>query len=123
METASVWIVEDEPAAARLAADLCAAHGVEAAVFHEPMPFLSALRAPGAPSVVILDWRLEHELSAALYLATRHRYPQVPVIYWTASVTAQLPTMLHGDALTVVVDKADGSDPFDRALAWALAVA
>ena len=42
-------------------------------------------RAPRrqAPVAVILDWRLEHELSAALFLATRHRYPRMPVIYWT----------------------------------------
>jgi CheY-like chemotaxis protein len=115
-----VWIVEDEPAAARLAADLCAAHGAEAAVFHEPLPFLDALRSVGVPRVVILDWRLENELSAALYLATRHRYPHIPVIYWTASVSSELPSMLRGDELTVVVDKADGSGPFDRALSWAL---
>jgi CheY-like chemotaxis protein len=115
-----VWIVEDEPAAARLAADLCAAHGAEAAIFHEPLPYLTALRSSWVPRVVILDWRLENELSAALYMATRHRYPEIPVIYWTASVTSKLPSMLSGDELTVVVDKADGSEPFDRALSWAL---
>jgi DNA-binding NtrC family response regulator len=115
-----IWIVEDEPAAAKLAADMCAARGAEASVFHAPLPYLTALRSVEAPTAVILDWRLENELSAALYLATRHRYPQLPVIYWTGSVESNLPDMVRGDAMTVVVDKADGSVPFDRALSWAL---
>ena len=115
-----IWIVEDEPAAAKLAADLCAARGAEAAVFNTPLPYLTALRSVDAPTAVILDWRLENELSAALYLATRHRYPQLPVIYWTGSVSSNLPEMVRGDTMTVVVDKADGSVPFERALSWAL---
>jgi hypothetical protein len=44
----------------------------------------------------------------------------MPVIYWTGSVSARLPDMVRGDAMTVVVDKADGTVPFERALAWAL---
>ncbi len=115
-----IWIVEDEPAAAKLAADLCEASGAAASVFHAPLPFLAALRAVQAPVAIILDWRLENELSAALYLATRHRYPRMPVIYWTGSVSSRLPAMVRGDAMTVVVDKAAGSVPFERALAWAL---
>jgi DNA-binding NtrC family response regulator len=115
-----IWIVEDEPAAARLAADMCAARGAEASVFHAPLPYLTALRSIDPPAAVVLDWRLENELSAALYLATRHRYPRLPVIYWTGSVTSKLPDMVRGDAMTVVVDKADGSVPLDRALSWAL---
>ncbi|HEY6609213.1 MAG TPA: hypothetical protein VI277_08470 [Candidatus Limnocylindria bacterium] len=116
-----IWIVEDEPAAAKLAADLCEASGAEASVFRAPLPFLTALRAVGAaPVAIVLDWRLENELSAALYLATRHRYPRMPVIYWTGSVSSRLPAMVRGDTMTVVVDKADGSVPFERAIAWAL---
>lgn len=115
-----IWIVEDEPAAARLAADLCAARGADAAVFTEPMPYLAALRSVHVPRLVILDWRLERELSAALYLATRHRHPRLPVIYWTASPVTSLPAMLRDDVLTVVVSKADGSTPFERALTRAL---
>jgi DNA-binding NtrC family response regulator len=119
-ESRPIWIVDDEPAAARLAADMCTARGAEAAVFPAPLPYLTALRSVGPPAAVVLDWRLENELSAALYLATRHRYPRLPVIYWTGSVTSKLPDMVRGDAMTVVVDKADGSVPFERALSWAL---
>lgn len=115
----SVWIVEDEPAAARLAADLCEASGAVASVFRTPLPYLTALRGGGPPSAVILDWRLEHELSAALYLATRHRYPRMPVIYWTGSASSVLPAMVRADAMTVVVDKTDGAAPFEEALVWA----
>lgn len=119
-EARPIWIVEDEPAAAKLAADLCATRGAHASVFRTPLPYLTALRSVSAPKAVVLDWRLENQLSAALYLATRHRYPDLPVIYWTGSVSAELPEMVRGDAKTVVVDKAEGSTPFERALSWAL---
>ena len=115
-----IWIVEDEPASAKLAADICEASGAEPSVFHSPLPYLAALRGEHVPAAVILDWRLEHELSAALYLATRHRYPLLPVIYWTGSVSTTLPGVIRDDAMTVVVDKTDGSLAFERALAWAL---
>jgi len=116
-----VWIVEDEPAAATLAAELCESAGAEASLFRAPIPYLQALGSDVPPIAVILDWRLEHELSAALFLATRHRFPNLPVIYWTGSVAAALPAMIRDDAMTVVVDKAHGTAPFERALAWALA--
>ena len=114
-----VWIVEDEPAAAELAAELCESWGAEASVFRSPLPYLAALRGAVPPMAVVLDWRLEHELSAALFLATRHRYPQLPVIYWTGSAASALPSMIVADALTTLVDKAQGAGPFERALEWA----
>ena len=114
-----VWIVEDEPAAATLAAELCEGWGADAIVFRAPLPFLDALRDRAQPTAVVLDWRLERELSAALFLATRHRYPGLPVIYWTAHPSGTLPSMITDDALTVVVDKAGGTEPFERALHWA----
>jgi DNA-binding NtrC family response regulator len=114
-----VWIVEDEPAAAALAADLCRGAGIEATVFPTPLPFLAALRDDSPPSAVVLDWRLEHQLSAALFLATRHRYPAMPVVYWTGSPTDQLPAMIRADGSTRVVDKAAGSVAFEAALEWA----
>ena len=117
-----VWIVEDEPSAAALAADMCVACGAEPSVFHAPLPFLSALRGTGTPDAVILDWRLEHDLSAALFLATRHRYPEMPVVYWTGSAADALPAMIRGDAHTVVVDKAAGSSAFESAVLRALEV-
>ena len=113
------WIVEDEPAAASLAADLCEANGATASVFREPMAFRSAMRAGPAPAVVILDWRLESELSAALFMATRHQYPHLPIIFWTGSGTDALPVMIHDNGYTRVVDKAGGNSPFEEALAWA----
>ena len=117
-----VWIVEDDAAAAALAAELAEAWGAEAAVFRAPLPYLAALREALPPMAVILDWRLEHELSAALFLATRHRYPQLPVIYWTGSIASALPSMIVDDALTTVVAKADGAAAVETALDWARAI-
>ncbi|MDQ3689580.1 MAG: hypothetical protein M3406_06005 [Chloroflexota bacterium] len=119
-DTQKVWIVEDEPAAATLAADLCLANGASASLFRLPLPFLTALRGAAPPSAMILDWRLENELSAALFLATRHRYPQMPVIYWTGTAMSSLPAMICDDRWTVIVDKAAGAASFETALAWAL---
>jgi DNA-binding NtrC family response regulator len=114
-----VWIVEDEPASATLAAEMCESWGAQVSVFRAPLPFLSALRDRTQPTAVVLDWRLEHELSAALFLATRHRYPRLPVIYWTGHAAGALPSMITDDAMTVVVDMAEGTEPFERALDWA----
>ena len=119
-EPRRVWIVEDEPAAALLAADLCEANGAAASVFRLPLAFLSAMRAGPAPAVVILDWRLENELSAALFMATRHQYPHLPIIFWTGSGTEALPSMIHDNGFTRVVDKAGGTLPLEEALVWAL---
>jgi DNA-binding NtrC family response regulator len=116
----AVWIVEDEPAAAQLAVELCSAADVAASIFRTPTPFLSALRDAGEPRAVVLDWRLERELSAALFLATRHRFPDLPVIYWTGSPLVALPAMIRDDPLTRFVDKAGGSAAFEEALHWAL---
>ena len=116
----SVWVVEDEPASAALAAELCEASGAEPLIFRAPLPFLAALRNGPPPDAVVLDWRLEHELSAALFLATRHRHPGLRVVYWTGSAADSLPSMIREDERTVVVDKASGSAAFETALRWAL---
>ncbi|PZR64759.1 MAG: hypothetical protein DLM71_01540 [Chloroflexi bacterium] len=116
----AVWIVEDEPAAAQLAADLCTSIGAEPSLFRSALPFLRAFREVKTPAAIVLDWRLEHELSAALFMATRHRFPELPVIYWTGSGASALPSMVRDDPHTCVVDKAHGSGPFERALRWAL---
>jgi FixJ family two-component response regulator len=116
----SVWIVEDEPAAAELAADLCIACGARPRLFRSPLPFLRAFRDGGRPQAVVLDWRLERELSAALFLATRHRFPTLPVVFWTGSPDTTLPAAVREDPKTRIVDKAAGTDAFDSALAWAL---
>ena len=116
-----VWIVEDEPAAASLAAELCEGCGAVVSVFEGPLPYLDALRTDVAPVAVVLDWRLERQLSAAVYMTTRHHYPSLPVVYWTGSPASSLPAMIRDDARTTVVDKAGGTAAFERALAWALA--
>lgn len=115
-----VWIVEDEPSVADLAAELCAACGADASVFRAPLPYLAALRGDEPPMAIVLDWRLENELSAALFMATRHRLPMVPVIYWTGSTADVLPTMITADGATTVVLKADGSAAFEEALTRAM---
>lgn len=114
-----VWIVDDEAAAAALAADLCGSNGAESALFRLPLPFLAALRSSSPPSAVILDWRLEHGFSSGLFLATRHRYPRLPVIYWTGSAASSLPSMISDDPRTMIVDKASGAAALEDALAWA----
>jgi DNA-binding NtrC family response regulator len=119
-ERQAVWVVEDEPSAAELAADLCDAGGAQASLFRSALPFLRAFREVAPPAAIVLDWRLEHELSAALFMATRHRFPELPVIYWTGSEASSLPAMIREDPCTVIVDKADGSAAFDGALRWAL---
>ena len=116
----AVWIVEDEPAAAALAVELCESREALASVFRDPLPFLAALRSGLEPSAVVLDWRLEHELSAALFLATRHRYPGLRVVYWTGSPMGTLPGMIRDDVHTRIVDKAAGSAAFEAAIDWAL---
>ena len=115
-----IWIVEDEPAAALLAAELCEANGASASVFRQPLTFLAALRTSGPPAAVILDWRLENQLSAALFLATRHRHPRLPVIYWTGSTLGALPSMISDDPWALIVDKAAGIRSLEEALAWAM---
>lgn len=113
-----VWIVEDEPTVGTLAAEICEAVGALPTVFRAPLPYLLALRGSSMPSAVILDWRLENELSSGLFLATRHRYTGMPVIYWTNS-PRDLPAMIRDDRLTLVVDKQGGVASLERALAWA----
>ena len=114
------WIVEDEPAVATLAAELCVARGASPSVFSLALPFLTALRSSAPPAVLILDWRLENELTSGLFMATRHRYPSLPIICWTGSRIESLPSMIRADAHTVVVAKASGTSSFERALGWAL---
>lgn len=118
-----VWIVEDEPDAGDLATELCEGVGAESSVFRAPLPFLAAMGGSEPPTAIVLDWRLERELSAALFLATRHRYPQMPVIYWTCSPSVALPAMIRHDPRTKVVEKTSGTASLEDALTWAFAQA
>lgn len=113
-----VWIVEDEPNVGKLAAEICESVGAVPTLFRAPLAFLLAIRGPSMPSAVILDWRLANELSSGLFLATRHRFRGMPVIYWTNS-PERLPAVIREDELTLVVDKQGGVEPMEQALAWA----
>jgi len=117
---AAVWIVEDEPAAAALAADLCALNGTLAYVYRDAQLFLDALRSESRPAVLVLDWRLERGLSAPLFMAARHREPTLPVLFWTGTAADALPQMIQQDPRARVVDKAHGTAAFESALRWAL---
>jgi CheY-like chemotaxis protein len=120
----AVWIVEDEPAAAALAADLCALNGTRAEIYRDGQLFLDALRSHDPrPSVLVLDWRLERGLSAPLFMAARHRAPSLPVVFWTGSAANALPQMIHADPRACIVDKAQGTEAFEHALRWALDLA
>lgn len=113
-----VWIVEDEHSVGKLAAEICEGAGALPTLFRAPLSYLLALRGSSMPDAVILDWRLENELSSGLFLATRHRYRGMPVIYWTNSPES-LPAMVRDDTLTLVADKQGGVEALERALRWA----
>ncbi|MGI8930380.1 MAG: hypothetical protein ACR2F5_03645 [Candidatus Limnocylindria bacterium] len=114
-----VWIVDDDPMVGRLAAEICESAGALPTLFRAPFPFLLALRGSTSPAAVILDWRLENELSSGLFLAVRHRYRAMPVIYWTNSPQS-LPTMIRDDEMTLVADKSGGIESLEQAIGWAL---
>ena len=116
-----VSILEDDPTLGELAAELCTRLGFRALTYATPAPFLEAVRdAP--PAALVLDWRLQDQLAAAAFMAIRHRYPQLPVVCWTASPAWRLPQMIREDPMTQVVDKAAGAIGFESALRQALAV-
>ena len=120
-QAGNVWVVDDEPAAAALACEMCDSAGLQPTAFRDAVSYLGALRGPTAPGAVVLDWRLEHELSAALFMATRQRYPTLPIIFWTGSELGSLPLMVHHDPNVRVLAKSGGSAEFDAALVWAFA--
>jgi len=122
-EADTVWVVEDEPEAAALAAELCEINGTHARTYRDGQLFLEALRTRDRPAVLVLDWRLERGLSAPLFMAARHREPNLPVIFWTGSQRNALPEMIHGDPRARIVDKASGAVAFEEALRWALRTA
>jgi FixJ family two-component response regulator len=111
--------VEDEPAAAALAVDLCELNGTRADVYRDGQLFLDALRTQ-RPAVLVLDWRLERGLAAPLFMAARHREPGLPVVFWTGTAADALPQMIRQDPRARIVDKAEGAAAFERALRWAM---
>jgi DNA-binding response OmpR family regulator len=114
-----VCVLEDDPTAAELAVEICREHGLDAATFESPSPFLASLGAR-APLVVVLDWQLEREVGAAAFMGIRHRCGQVPIVCWTGTPRQLLPRMVALDPGTRIVDKSDGLDAFESALGWAL---
>jgi hypothetical protein len=114
-----VGIVDDDPLVAGLALELCEGLGVRGVVFGAPSPFLKAFEAE-PPGAAVIDWRLERELGAAVFMAARHRFPTLRLVCWTGTEPGLLPAMVRNDPLTVVVDKASGIDAFNDALRWAL---
>ncbi len=116
----TIWIVEDEPAAAALAEDLCADNGARATLYRDGQRFLEALRSHVRPLAIVLDWRLERGLSAPLFMAARHRDPTLPVVFWTGTAAMALPQMIRDDPRARIVDKASGATGFEDALRWAI---
>lgn len=120
---ADIWIVEDEPDAAELAVEVARVAGVPARAFRDPNEYLAALREDEAsPRVIVLDWRLERELASALFLATRHLHPALPVIFWTATPAEELPAVLRDDPRTKIVPKIDGASVLEGALRWGMQI-
>jgi len=116
---ADVAVLEDEPHLAELAVELCDRMGLSAATYRSPAGFLGAV-SHHAPRVLVLDWRFERELGAAVFMAVRHRFGDLPIVCWTATAIADLPTMLVRDASVRIVQKARGIDAFESALRWAV---
>jgi DNA-binding NtrC family response regulator len=114
-----VCVLEDDPTAAELAIAICREHGLDAAAFGSPSPFLAALGAR-PPKLVVLDWQLERELGAAAFLGIRHRLGHVPILCWTGTPRQLLPRMVASDPRTRIVDKSAGLDAFESALGWAM---
>ena len=114
-----VCVLEDDPTAAELAVEICREHGLDAAAFESPSPFLASL-GPRAPRLVVLDWQLERELGAAAFMGIRHRFGHVPIVCWTGTPRQLLPRMVASDPRTRIVDKSAGLRAFESALGWAL---
>jgi len=115
-----VVIVEDDGAVADLGSELCDLAGARATTFPAALSLMRAMNDGLTPRVVVLDWRLEREVSAGLFLALRHRHPDLPVLLWTGAGAHQLPEMILRDPLTRVVTKGAGGDPFVAGIGWAL---
>jgi hypothetical protein len=73
------------------------------------------------PRLLILDWRFERELGAAVFMTVRHRFGDLPIVCWTATPASDLPTMVVDDPRVRIVPKSDGIDAFEAAVRWAAA--
>lgn len=115
-----VVVVDDDREVARLGGELCAMAGARGATYASTLQLIRAMNDGLSPQAVVLDWRLEREVSAGLFLALRHRFPRLPIMLWTGVAADQLPDMVLQDPLTRIVVKGEGTRPFMAAVRWAL---
>jgi DNA-binding NtrC family response regulator len=115
-----VAVLEDDPQLAELAVDLCARVGLSAATYPSPGAFLGEVIVT-PPRLLILDWRFERELGAAVFMTVRHRFGDLPIVCWTATPAHDLPAMVMDDPRVRIVPKSDGVDAFEAAVRWAAA--
>ncbi len=120
-ELPDVAVLEDERELADLAVEVCRQLGLSAAVFETSAAYNGAFGGR-RPSLVILDWRLEHEVAAAVYMALRHRFDDLRIVLWTATGERELPGMLDADPHTRVVRKSSGLEALEGAIREAIAV-
>ena len=113
-----VAVLEDDPQLAELAAELCARVGLSAAIYPSPGVFLGEVSVT-PPRLLILDWRFERELGAAVFMTVRHRFGDLPIVCWTATPAHDLPAMVVDDPRVRIVPKSDGIDAFEAAVRWA----
>jgi DNA-binding response OmpR family regulator len=114
-----VAVLEDDPKLAELAVELCDRMGLSAATYRSPAGFLGEV-SHISPRLLILDWRFERELGAAVFMAVRHRLGDIPIVCWTSTAITDLPAMLVRDERVRIVHKDRGIDAFETALRWAL---
>jgi CheY-like chemotaxis protein len=121
-ELPDVAVLEDERELADLAVEVCRQLGLSAGVFGTPAAYNVAF-GQRRPRLVILDWRLDREVAAAVYMALRHRFGDLQIVLWTATGEGELPGMLGADPHTRVVRKSSGLVSLETALRDAIAAA
>jgi FixJ family two-component response regulator len=114
-----VAVLEDDQTLSDLAVELCDRMGLSSATYRSPAGFLGEV-SHISPRLLILDWRFERELGAAVFMAVRHRFGDLPIVCWTSSSITDLPAMLVRDPSVRIVQKARGVDAFESAVRWAL---
>jgi DNA-binding response OmpR family regulator len=115
-----VAVLEDDPQLAELAVELCRRMGLSAQTYSSPGAFLGDATVT-RPRLLILDWRFERELGAAVFMTVRHRFGDLPIVCWTATPASDLPSMVVDDPRVRIVPKPDGIEAFEVAVRWAAA--
>jgi DNA-binding response OmpR family regulator len=120
MTNPDVAVLEDDPQLADLAVELCARAGLSAEAYSSPAAFLGEVSLT-PPRLLILDWRFERELGAAVFMTVRHRFGNLPIVCWTAAPASDLPAMVVDDPRVRIVSKSGGIEAFEAAVRWAAA--